>query len=135
VTLVESVIEVGRTLSLATIASAWARPVWSAALNPLLDDAVELDVAEAEVLAAELVAELLAAELLELLEPLELQAASVNAAATASTAAARRSGRARRLRACPTRVIGPPEASRDIMIMDFDSYHNHDFLTVKELAR
>src|SRR5579862_773956 len=69
VTLVVSVIVVGRWLCEATRASALARPAWSAELRPLLEDELEPEDAVPELL----------------LEPLELQAASTSVAMTASS--------------------------------------------------
>ena len=94
-----------------------ARPAWSAALRPLLEDELEPEDA--------------VPELLEPLELLELHAASDRVATTASSTPVRRKVRER----SSSRLVngGHPSSSgilvimsiMVIMVMECDSYHNH----------
>src|ERR1700733_3612944 len=97
VTFVVSVMALGRWLCELTRACALARPAWSAALRPLLEDELEPEDA--------------VPELLEPLELLELHAASDRVATTASSTPVCRKVREKRLRAWSTGVIHPPRAS------------------------
>jgi hypothetical protein len=94
VTFTVSVICVGRTTPAVTIASALARPAWSAALRPLADVAEPEDVAELEDVVLGL---------------LELHAAAAKATAIASSTPVRNL-RENRLRVWSRRVIHPPQA-------------------------
>jgi hypothetical protein len=72
----------------------------------------------------------------ELVELLELHAASDKAAATASSTPARRHLNEARLRVSACGVIYPPSGTLVIMDnIEFDSYHNHHLWAVKELRK
>jgi hypothetical protein len=95
-----SVMAVGSGVSLETRVCALTRPAWSAALRPLPEAELEVEVEDAAP---------------ELLEPLELQAASGKTAATASSTLARRHFTQARLRVSTRAFIYPPSGTLVIM--------------------